>query len=129
MKFSKSSTVNAAFLHHAEIALNFVIAQDEKTAHRLKALEGKVIALKLTEPSLSFYWLFECGQVRLFSEWTAEDEIDASIAGPFSAFARLGLTQAKVAKDLVISGDLHVFETFKDVLSKLDIDWEDFLAK
>jgi len=129
MKFSKLNIVKSAFLHSVEKALNFLIAQDEQTEDRLKALEGKVIALELTEPSFSLYWLFELGQIRLFSTWHHEDEIDASISGPFSAFARLGLTQAKVAKDLVISGDLRAVEAFKDVLSKLDIDWEDFLAQ
>jgi len=129
MKLSKSNIVKSAFLHSAEKALNFVISQDKQTEERLKTLEGKVIALELTEPSFSLYWLFELGQIRLFSTWSDGDDIDAIIAGPFSAFARLGLTQAKVAKDLVISGDLRIVETLKDLLSKLDIDWEDFLAQ
>ena len=35
---------------------------------------------------------------------------------------------AKIAKDLTISGDLHVVEAFKELFARLDIDWQADLA-
>jgi ubiquinone biosynthesis protein UbiJ len=120
--------LKTGFFHLLEKSVNFLLSKDPDSAERLLALEDKVIALdiKLTDRSLIFYWLFEQQHVRLLSEW--QGDIDAKIAGPLQAIAEMGLSKAKVAKDLTVSGDMHVVEAFKTLFAKLDIDWEAQLA-
>ena len=109
-----------------EKSVNFMLARDADSQHRLAALENKIICIEISDLKLKLVWLFEHNHVRIVSEW--RDELDATIAGPLQAIARMGLSKAKVAKDLTVSGDMHVVEAFKDLFAKLDIDWEAQLA-
>ncbi len=105
-----------------ETLVNFILARDAESMGRLQVLEDNIIALELTDVRLRFYWLFENQHVRVLSN--CDHAVDARIAGPLAAIARLGLSKAKVAKDLTVSGDMQVVEAFKTLFIKLDIDWE-----
>lgn len=109
-----------------ETLVNFILSRDADSITRLQALEDKIIALEFTDLQLKFYWLFEHQRVRVLASWSGD--VDANIAGSLEAIARLGLSKAKVAKDLTVSGDMHVVEAFKVLFAKLDIDWEAQLA-
>lgn len=109
-----------------EKMVNFILLRDEDSTTRLVALEGKLVAIKFTNLHLTLYWLFENQKVRILS--TCRDEADASVSGPLEAIVRLGLSKAKVAKDLTVSGDMHAVEDFKALFAKLDIDWDAQLA-
>ena len=109
-----------------EKMINFMLMRDATSIERLSVLEDKIILLEFTDLHLKFYWLFENQYVRILPSW--RDEVDASIAGPLEAIARLGLSKAKIAKDLTVSGDMHVIEAFKELFAKLDINWQQQLA-
>lgn len=109
-----------------EKSVNFILSRDEDSHSRLAVLEDKTICIELNDLNLTFYWLFEHHRVRIVSEF--QGDCDATISGPFQAIARMGLTQAKVAKDLTVSGDMHVVEAFKELFAQLDIDWEAQIA-
>lgn len=109
-----------------EKAVNFILQRDADSPARLAELEGKLIAIAFTDLDLSMYWLFEHQRVRIVSECC--EEPDAKIAGKLPAIAKLGLSQAKVAKDLTVSGDLSIIEKLKTLFASLDIDWEAQIA-
>lgn len=109
-----------------EKMINLILARDRTSIERLTVLEDKVIVLEFADLKLKFYWLFENHYVRILSTW--REEVDASIAGPLAAIVKLGLSKARIAKDLTVSGDMHLVEAFKDLFSKLDIDWQSQLA-
>lgn len=109
-----------------EKSVNFLLAKDHQSQQRMVSLEDKAICLQFNDIDLTLYWLFEQHQVRIVSE--INEEPDATISGPFQAIARMGLSKAKVAKDLTVSGDMHVVEAFKELFAKLDIDWEAQIA-
>lgn len=105
-----------------EKSVNFALNRDSNSQERLDALEDNIICTEISDLKLTLYWLFEQQRIRIVSEW--RDEVDATISGPIQAIARMGLSKAKVAKDLTVSGDMHVVEAFKELFAKLDIDWE-----
>lgn len=109
-----------------EKMINFVLMRDATSIERLAALEDKIILLEFTDLHLKFYWLFENQQVRILSNW--RDQVDTNIAGPLEAIARLGLSKARIAKDLTVSGDMRVLEAFKELFAKLEINWQQQLA-
>lgn len=109
-----------------ETLVNFMLSYDADSVMRLQALEDKIITLEFTDLQLKFYWLFENQRVRVLATWSGD--VDANIAGSLEAITRLGFSRAKVAKDLTVSGDMHVVEAFKTLFAKLDIDWEAQLA-
>jgi len=118
--------LKTTIFHGLEKIINLLLSRDMDSIARLAKLEDKLVVLEFTDLNLKFYWLFENHCVRILS--TSRDAVDASIAGPLTAIARLGLSKAKVAKELTISGDMHVVEAFKELFAKLDIDWEAELA-
>jgi ubiquinone biosynthesis accessory factor UbiJ len=105
-----------------EKMVNFAFSRDENSVQRLAVLEDKIICIEFTDISLKMFWLFENSRVRILTAW--RDNLDVKIEGSVSAIAKIGLTKAKTAKDLTISGDMHVVEAFKELFAKLDIDWE-----
>ena len=118
--------LKTSFCYSLEKMINFVLMRDATSVERLVALEDKIISLEFTDLHLKFYWLFENHHVRIFSTW--RDEVDTNIAGPLEAIARLGLSKARIAKDLTVSGDMRVLEAFKELFVKLDINWQRQLA-
>lgn len=118
--------LTSTLFYSLEKSINFLLSRDSDSKSRLVALEDKAICLKISDIDLTMYWLFEQHRIRVVSE--CADEIDATISGPIQAIARMGLSKAKVAKDLTVSGDMHVVEAFKELFAKLDIDWEAQLA-
>ncbi len=118
--------LKSTLCYGVEKVVNHVLDKDPDSATRLTALEDKVVSIEISDFSLTMYWLFELQQVRIVTNW--RDEVDASIIGPAEAIAKLGLSKAKIAKGLTISGDLHVVEAFKELFARLDIDWQADLA-
>lgn len=118
--------LKSTFCYGVEKAVNLVLAKDPQSQSRLVALEDKSISIEISDFSLTMYWIFEQQHIRVVTDW--RNDVDASIKGPLEAIAKLGLSKAKVAKDLTISGDLHVVEAFKELFAKLDIDWQADLA-
>jgi ubiquinone biosynthesis protein UbiJ len=109
-----------------EKTVNFMLTRDADSAERLQTLEGQVIHLSIQDPALNFYWLFENQHVRIMP--SLRGEADATISGPLQSLINMGLSKAKVAKDLTISGDMHSVEAFKILFAQLDIDWVAQLA-
>ena len=118
--------LKTAFLNSLEQAINFVLARDPQSCERLQTLAGKTILLASTEPRLTIYWLFESDKILLRSEW--RDDTTASISGPLNELLQLGLSDKKIAKDLIIKGDLQAIAAFKELFASLDIDWEEYLS-
>lgn len=109
-----------------EKGVNFVLARDEDSPSRLAKLEDKTVCIDFTDINLKMFWIFEQQRVRIVTELNTD--ADVTIAGTLQAISRMGLSKAKVAKDLTVSGDMHVVETFKQLFAELDIDLAEQLA-
>jgi ubiquinone biosynthesis protein UbiJ len=110
---------------------NRLLRQDPDTLERLAALEGKVIALVIEDSSLKLYVRPFGGGLRLSEH--AEETPDVTLAGTLPAFLRLAASRGDSAAlfegKVVLGGDSRLAQRFQRVLSRLDIDWEAWLAR
>ena len=112
-----------------EEVLNRLLRLDPNTLRRLGALEGKTIAVRLTaapQPIEVYALPWEAG-LRLRRHVAGQP--DVTIAGSVPFFARLLYTRAASAGvpagELQISGDIELGQRFKEILDRVDIDWEE----
>lgn len=113
-----------------ETAINRVLQLDPDTLHRLQNMQGRVIALELSGIDVSLFFI-PCPQgVNVFSRF--EGEADTVLRGTPLAMARLGLVEhagdVLFAGDVDIRGDVELGQQFRDILQRMDIDWEEHLS-
>lgn len=124
---SEVSTAIAAVL---ETAINQVLALDPETVERLQTLHGNVIAIELTGLNVNLYLIPKDNGLNVYGQF--EGEPDTVLSGTPIAMAKMGL--AKEAGDVLfegdvkISGDVELGQQFRDILDRLDIDWEEHLS-
>lgn len=114
-----------------EIALNRWLARDPTSDAWRRPLEGRTVALHLTAPETSLYFLFAGGRVAV-SGRAPETPPHAFVRGTPAALARLALQPpggTTAASGVEVGGDTHVVQAFRDLLAEVDIDWEEELAK
>ncbi len=122
--------LSSALLTSLETALNYYLRLDPETLERLGRLQGKVIAIELRGPDITFYALPGRYGLRLQSHW--EDEVDTTISGTPLAMTRLGLgdsSRALFSGDVTITGDVETGQRFKRILDDMEIDWEEQLSR
>ncbi len=122
--------LSSALLTSLETALNYYLRLDPETLERLGRLQGKVIAIELRGPDITFHALPGRYGLRLQSQW--EDEVDTTISGTPLAMTRLGLgdsSRALFSGDVTITGDVETGQRFKRILDDMEIDWEEQLSR
>lgn len=121
------STALAAVL---ETAINQVLALDPETVERLRALQGKVIALELRGLNVCLYLIPKEQGLNIFGQF--EGESDTVLRGTPVAMAKMGLVKEAgdvlFAGDVEITGNVELGQQFRDILDDLDIDWEEHLS-
>ena len=114
-----------------EAALNRYISLDPEALSKFASLEGKVIAIEI-KPGIQTLFLFPSTDgFMVLSDF--DGEADATISGSPVALTKLGL--ADDPKDILFSGevelrgDTRIANQLSRILSQLDIDWEELLAR
>lgn len=110
-----------------ERAIEALLVLDPDTRSRLATLEGKLIRIVVTAPTLSLALSVVGGRVFVVGE--ADDSADTTITG--SAVALRSLTTGNAALyrgEVKIEGDLAAGQQMKAILGALDPDWEEFVA-
>lgn len=114
-----------------EAAINQVLALDPDTAERLRALEGKVIAIELRGLDMALYLIPTRSGLNVFGHF--EGEPDTTLRGTPGGMLRMGLAEnagdSFFAGDVEISGDVELGSEFREILDGLDIDWEEHLSR
>lgn len=114
-----------------ETAFNQYLRMDPNTVRELAQLKGCVIALEIT----GFDWeIFLCPTENgLQCLPSSEVEADTRLIG--TPLALLGLavsgdSQAKLASgEVKIKGDVQLGQQFKQILNRMEIDWEEHLSR
>lgn len=113
-----------------EAAINQVLALDPDTLERLRALNGKVIAIELQGLDVTLYLIPTDAGLSVFGHF--EGEPDTTLRGTPVGMLRMGLAEnagdSFFAGDVEISGDVELGTQFRDILDDLDIDWEEHLS-
>ena len=124
------NTIIQAGLVSAETAINKALKFDPATQAKLSALSPKVLALHFESPSFSIYVRFMDG-IQLLSHY--EDEPEAALKGPVSAFVNLARNDDKQAalmqSDIQIQGSSQLALSLADVMGQLDVDYEAMIAE
>ena len=113
-----------------EKAINAWLALDEDNQQRLAALEGKVIALTVSIPEISFYFIAEPPVLHVQS--FTDTESDTHIIGSPIALTKMSMqennTDDLFSGDVQIHGDTATAQAFQELLSGSGIDWEEHLS-
>ncbi len=113
-----------------ETALNVFLRLDSDAAEQLDTLFGKVIQLKVRGLGVDLYIVPAASQVRVQCDYAGE--ADTIITGSPSGFLRQGISAMSgdtTRGDLDIQGDTEAGQRFQQILSRVEFDWEEALAK
>lgn len=113
-----------------ESAFDLYLKQDPDTLQRCAALQDKVIAINLTGTDFTLYFLPDAEGIKVLTHY--EGEPDTLLRGSPAGFARLALETREDALfhgAVEISGDTETGQSFQDLLTGVDWDWEEQLSK
>ncbi len=114
-----------------EKTINAALALDPNSQQRLSPLNDKVVALEVEDWKITLYMRFQSHGVQLLSD--KPSQVDTHMGGALFGLMRVGLakgdSQAVFAEKINIEGDTDVAEKARDLLTHLDIDWEDHLSR
>lgn len=125
------SLLSAAALAALETAINGLLSLDPEGATGLTSLQGQVIAFELKGFGNRLNFIPCDGSLQVFGTYGADP--DCLLRGTPVALATLGLALAKedalFSGQVEIEGDIALAHRFGNLLAKLDIDWEEQLAR
>ena len=113
-----------------ESALNRYVALDPQALNRFSALDGKVIAIEILGLNQTISLFPSADGFLLLSDF--DGEADATISGSPAALVKLVARDEKetlFSGEVQVSGDTRLANKFSQLLSQLDIDWEEILAQ
>ncbi|MFT5893435.1 MAG: ubiquinone biosynthesis protein UbiJ [bacterium] len=117
------SSINIAI----EQGINALLRLDPQTRVRLDQLEGRVIAVNVVRPDIECVFSIVGRCVNVIGK--VDTPADTTLTGTLSAFRSLSSGNDALYKgDVSIEGDLHIGQQLKEIVAKLDPDWEEFLS-
>ena len=120
-----------ALLAVVELTVNRYLALDPEGAAAFAPLAGRIIAIELTGFGTRITVIPSERGLQLFGLYDAEP--DCLIQGSPLALARLGMTADKetplVSGEVSIAGDTTLAQDFSAALARLNVDWEEQLAR
>lgn len=117
-------------LRQLERAINQVLRLDPDTIDKLQALQGKVMAVEITDIARQVYIQPDANGIRLLAAYN--EPADTTLRGTLAGFLKLGRS-IKEAKGLTnnavtITGDFAFGQKMQHIFQSLDIDWEEQLS-
>jgi len=128
---SLNDSVNETSIIWLEAMINRYLSLDPEVTEKLSELEGRVIAVEITGVNKTLYFLPHQSGMDVVEEYDAG--ADATLKG--SPVALLKMTMSKDVAPLMlkgeveIEGDVRLGRSFKKILSEIDVDWEEYMAR
>ena len=114
-----------------EIALNRYLDMDPDTMTLMPAMTGKVIKITIREIDLPLIMRVNDNRIDVLSSYDLD--IDSEMRASVFSLMKLGMagdaSASAMSGDIEMSGDLETGRQFRDLLSKVDIDWEEILSQ
>lgn len=114
-----------------DAAFNRYLLMDPEMAENISAFKGKVIAIDIEGFDRMLYLFPVDGRIELDDQYDGQP--DTVLKGTPAALFRMGLSKnvapMMLKGEIEISGDVRLGREFKKLLSKIDIDWEEHLAR
>jgi ubiquinone biosynthesis protein UbiJ len=109
-----------------EAILNRYLRLDSDSLARLEVLNGKVFVLKISDLNLVLYLLAKGSELRISAETLGDP--DVTIRATVLSLLRIARGDRAPGDQLDIEGDTELAGDLRDVLSGIDIDWEEQLS-
>ncbi|MCF6194991.1 MAG: SCP2 sterol-binding domain-containing protein [Kangiellaceae bacterium] len=123
-----------------------ILALDIEASKTLRPFDGKIILIEVTDLKLQYYFVFEKGQMSIYSKLptlTSNDKTknnkepdqipSVTITGKFSSFITAAASEyssdALFEGDLHFNGEINTAKQFQQLAASLNIDWQEPLAK
>ncbi len=118
-------SVSVAFSASLEKCINFALKYDPATRLKLQLIEDKCLKAEISSPELAL--LFYVAQDQVHVNAISEAEPDVVVSGQLIDFLSvLNNSEHSFADlNLKVSGQIAVLNHLQDILSQLDIDWEE----
>ncbi|GLS92627.1 SCP2 domain-containing protein [Psychromonas marina] len=114
-----------------ETGVNKLHQLDSSAKQKRKALDGTIIGVSLKEINKPLYFVISNQQIDLLSQF--EGQPDCFIRVNFLALIELQdnhqLTNLIKSGQLEVDGDIKTVQKFAQLLTEMDIDWEEHLSK
>jgi ubiquinone biosynthesis protein UbiJ len=114
-----------------DAVINRYLSLDPEVAEKLAQLEGRVIAVEITGVKKTLYFFPHQAGMNVTEYY--QGEADTTLRG--SPFALLKMSMSKDVAPLMlkgeveIEGDVRLGRNFKKILSEMDVDWEEYIAR
>ena len=127
---SQGVPIPHAALAALETTANRYIALDPEGAERLAELQGRIVVIEVTGFGTRLFVIPGTKGLQLFGDYAGEP--DCVLRGPPLALARMCVSQQKedqlFSGEVQIEGDTHLAQAFGDLVSGLEVDWEEQLS-
>lgn len=114
----------------AQHAIDAILRQDPDTLAAVRQLAGKVIAIEILGPKITFCLEFHAGGITL--KTAPDDKPNVTIRARPVAFMALvldrGDSPGATSPEMEILGDAGLAQRFQQILTAVEIDWEEHLA-
>ena len=125
-------SIQGSLLALAEIGSNRLLDFDEDALAACHDMQGRCIAIEITDLEFSLYCHPGDWGIRL-SRNSPTGEVDATISGHFMALLNLAAQDDKISTSIQervsFQGDISLAQRLQKLLANLDIDWEEALAR
>ncbi|MCE2571088.1 ubiquinone biosynthesis accessory factor UbiJ [Motilimonas eburnea] len=114
-----------------ETGINSLQQWDRQGQARRKKLAGKVFSIELKELPKPFYFVISTQQVDVLGEYEGTPDVRVKLS--VTALDELkdsAKTTSLIKQDkLEVEGDIQLLQQFAQLLTEMDIDWEDELSR
>lgn len=116
-----------------EVTLNKLLDMDPTSEHKLAKLSGKQMLVDITESPWPFVFSFSDRVDVLIANRDEQSQADCQMKLSINTLGVLKdssqITRLIQNNDLVLDGDIHVAQAFSQLITEMDIDWEEHLSQ
>ena len=120
-------TLTSALTASAETALNRLLDYDPATRARLQKLQGRSLAVEISELKLCLCAYFETDGVRIS---TIAEQPDTTLSGSLPALLRLAQSDRATLADsgVRVRGDMDLLIAVRAIVNDMELDWEQAIS-
>ncbi len=128
---SLNDSVNETSIIWLEAMINRYLSLDPEVTEKLSELEGRVIAVEITGVDKTLYFLPHQSGMDVIEEYEAG--ADTTLKGSPVALLKMSMSKdvapLMLKGEVEIEGDVRLGRSFKKILSEMDVDWEEYMAR
>ena len=123
------ANLSSTLLKAAEAGARKALVYDPASRQALARLQGRVLAVQLTQPEMTLYVRPDEHGLGFCAHW--EGEVHSRLTGKLQDFMRLARgEQASLAgSGIRLEGDAQLVQSLQRIVRQLDIDWEEALCE